>query len=448
MGFLDREAKVAGGLGRVLGRSVIALGRGAVGGKIRRRVTLVVLVVGGAVGYIAFAVDVHRLLTDLLALVFGVPAPGTPLTPATWMSPTNGVWPDVMTLSRASMGVAGVALLALFGRASMAGKRSAVKRGLSRVGYAGLMVAATWTVLPPALHLANEVATALAPSPDQLLTSLPSTASGVVILVLTAGVQPLLVALAVLAMAMLRAIILAGFILWPIAWALRVIEHDLTEQLGRSITSLFVVAITSKLLQSLGAFGLIYMTGSIDSLLIRILIFIGGTVGVFVVLPLKLLQHAERVMMLPGALAPSERQVGQAIEASADRVGQVHNHVESGRERVNEWRTPTDSREIFDTQFDDWRAAPSDDDGTGLFEGLGGRFDTDWFEWSSGDERWWTGWISRELVGPTSAEWDRSETRASMMDGPHGPDSEDPDAHDPERQGAHTARDLSQWHEK
>lgn len=447
MGFLDREAKVAGGLGRVLSRSVIALGRGAVGGKIRRRVTLVVLAIGGAAGYIVLEWDVRGLLSDLLSLVFGVPAPGQPLAPATWLAPTNGVWPDVMTLSRASMGVAGVALLALFGRATMTGERSAIKRGLHRVGYAGLMVAATWTVLPFGLHLADALVTVLAPSPDQLLTSVASTAGDVGVLVLTAGVQPLLVALAVLAMAMLRAIIFAGFVLWPVAWPLRVIEHDLTERLGRSITALFTVAVATKLLQSLGAFGLIYLTGAIDSLLIRILIFIGGTVGVFVVLPLKMLQHAEQVMMLPGALAPSERQVGQAIEASADRVGQVHKHVESGRERVNEWRTPTDSREIFDTEFDDWRAAPSDDDGTGLLGGLGDSFDTDWVEWSSGDERWWSSWIQHELVGPTSAEWQRSETRASM-DGPHGPDSEDPDAHDTESQGAHTDRDLSQWHEK
>lgn len=422
MGFLDREAKVAGVLGRVLSRSVIALGRGAVGGKIRRRVTLVVLTVGGAAGYIVLEWDVRGLLTDLLALVFGVPAPGQPLAPATWLAPTTGVWPDVMTLSRASMGVAGVALLALFGRTTMAGERSAIKRGLHRVGYAGLMVAATWTVLPFGLHLVDQVATALAPTPDMLLTSWVSTGGGLAVLAFVTVVQPLLVGMAVLAMAMLHAIVLAGFVLWPVAWPLRVIEHDLTERLGRSITALFTVAVATKLMQSLGAFGLIYITGAIDSLLIRILIFIGGTVSVFVVLPLKMLQHAERVMMLPGALAPSERQVGRYVEESSKRIGQVHRHVDAGVQRAHERFGTSESRQAVQTRVSDWA------------------------EETSEESRRISNWIQHELVGPTSAEWQRSSTRVS--DGPHGPDSEEPDDLGPESQEAHTDRDLSQWNEK
>lgn len=410
MGFLDREAKVAGVLGRGLGRSIVAIARGAVGGKIRRRITLVVLAVGGAAGYIWLKWDLRSLLLDLLELVFGIPAPGKPLSPATWVAPQNGIWTDLMTLSRVSMGVAGLAILALAGRATVASEEIDVRRGLHRAGYAGLMVLLTWSLIPFGLHLADQIATALSPSPELLLTSLPSTASGVVVLALTAVVQPLLVAMAVVAMAMLRAIILAGFILWPLAWPLRVIEHDLTERLGRSITALFAVAVATKLMQSMLVFGMIYLTGALDSVVIQVLIFIGGTVSVFVVLPLKMLQHAERVMMLPGALVPSERQVGQYIEESSKRVGQVHKQLDSGYQRARERYATSASHEAVQTRIEDW------DEGT------------------NEDSSWWdTDWIQHDLVSSdrhTSAEWQRSSTHASMSDGSdrtYGPESEDPD---------------------
>lgn len=422
MEFISIEKSIAG---RIF-RGIAAIGRVLFGGPYRRRIIGGVTVTAAVAIYVVGVWGIERLLKDLLALVFGVPAPGQPLAPGTWLAPQNGLWPDLMAVSRVSMGVAGLLVLVLIARASLATDEAVRRRELKRVGRPVAMVASTWTAVPFVLHLSDQLAGAMAPTSDMLLSEFGATAAGGVILGLLTWVQPLVVAVGVLSTALLRAIILVGFVFWPVAWPLRALDHDFTQALGRSVTGMFVVAVTAKLLQAVCGFLFIYMVRMIESWWLRPIVFITGVILVFVIMPIVLLRYADRVMMLPGAVALSERQVGQAIEASADRVGQVHKRIESGRTRVNEWRTPTDSRDIFDTQFDDWRADASDDADASWFGGLDASFDTGWFEWSSSDERWWNGWIQRELIpSHSSVEW--TYQQETPMDGSYGPDSEDPD---------------------
>lgn len=420
-------------------RGMAAIGRMLFGGPYRRRITGGVAVTAVVTTYVVGVWGIDRLLTTLLTLVFGVPAPGQPLAPGTWLAPQNGVWPDVMVLSRVSMGVAGVLVLVLIARATAATDEAARRQALKRVGRPVAMVAATWTVLPFVLHLCDQLAGAMAPTPELLLSEFGATAAGGVVLSLLTWVQPLVVAVGVLSTVLLRVIVLVGFVFWPIAWPLRALDHDFLQTLGRSVTAVFTVAVAAKLLQAVCGFLLIYVVGTVETWWLRPIVFIAGVILVFVTMPIVLLRYADRVMMLPGALALSERQVGQAIERSADRVGQVHTHVESGRDRVSEWRTPTDSQEIFSTEFDDWRADASDDADAGWF-GVGGlssgELGTDWFERSSGDERWWNGWIQRELIpSHSSVEWTYQQN--TSMDGSPGPESEGPDEAD---SGGHTTR--------
>ncbi len=424
MGTWDREIAVIS----LLFRGVAAIVRALFGlGRSRWRIVLPLLASVGAMVYIGLVWRVDQFLRDVLTVTFGIPAPGRPLDPSTWIVPQNGLWPDVMALSRVSMLAAGLGMLLLVARATMAADTAARRDELKRMGRPAAMVLSTWSLLPFMLHLTNQLARAFAPRSDQLLNAVGATATGGIVLAIVPWIQPLFVAVGALATLLLRAIILVGFIFWPIACALRAFDHDVAQALGRSVTASFTVAVTAKLLQAMFAFILVYLTGSITSWWLRPVVFVAGVIVVFVALPVVMLRYAERVMMLPGTLAPSEQQVGRYIEESADRVGQVHKQIESDRTRVNEWRTPTDSRDIFDTEFDDWRADASDDADAGWFGGLDASFDTGWLEWSGGDDRWWNGWIQRELIPRhSSAEWKQkqSNTRASMADGSYGPTSE------------------------
>ncbi len=421
MGMWDREKVVLSLVGSAL-RSVL----GALGwlfdGRIRRRLVLGTLATGGVTAYIVGVWGIPRLLKDLLTLVFGVPAPGQPLAFGTWVAPRNGVWPDVMALSRVSMGVAGLLVLLLIARATAASDEAVRRRELKRVGRPAAMVAATWTALPFMLHLSDQLAGAMAPTPELLLTELGATAAGGVILGLLTWVQPLVVAVGVLSTVLLRAIILVGFVFWPVAWPLRALDHDFAQVLGRSVTAVFTVAVTAKLLQAVFGFLLMYTVGAIESWWLRPIVFIAGVILVFVAMPIVLLRYADRVMMLPGALALSERQVGQAIEKSADRVGQVHTHVESGRERVNEWRSTDPQMEVGDFTDDDGR----------------------WWNDSIGGDRWWNGWIQRELIPRhSSVEWRKQQDMT--MDGSPGPESEGPDDDVSESRDGNTDRYRSWW---
>lgn len=423
MDFLRREKAALG----YLARGLAVVGKALFAGQTRRRITLAASVSIGLIGYLWVGWGLDALLESLLGIIFGVPAPGRPLAPSTWLAPTNGLWPDVMLLSRAAMGLSSVILVGLLARATMASDTAVQRAEIKRVARAGLMVGATWTVIPFGLHLSNEIATGLAPDPDVLLDAVAATAGGTFVLGIVTWLQPLFVAVAVIATIVLRGLIFVGFVAWPLAWPLRALDTDLSHTFGRSITAVFTVAVVAKVVQALGAFLVIFLSITIDSLPVRVLVFVVGMIAVFVALPIVMIRHAERVMMLPGALAPRERQMQQFVQESADRVGQVHKQLQTGRERVSEWRTPTDSRDIFAPEFDDWRADASDDTDAGWFGGFsGGDLGAGWFERSS-DDRWWNGWIRRAPNFHTSEAWKRSlwerqrtpaDGRGSESDGP------------------------------
>ncbi len=394
MGFLTREKAVLG----YLARGLAVVGDVLLGGQTRRRITLAADVSIGLIGYLWVGFGLERLVQDLLTLLFRVPAPGQPLNPTTWMQPATGLWPDVMALSRLVMAVSVLLLLGLGGRLTMVNDEAARRRELKRLGKMGLYLCSTWTVLPFGLHLADQLTMALTPSPEMVFSALiPSAATGVV-LGIVAWIQPLFVAIGVLATVLLQAVILAGFVFWPIAWPLRLIEHDLATRLSRSITAALIAAVAGKVIQAISAFMLVHLTSSLGSMAVRALVFVVGVVVVFLTLPIVMLRYAEQVMLLPGALAPTEQQVGRYIEESTDRVGRAHERIEAGRERFNEWRE-TDPQTRLDG---DWTT----DDSSGLFDG----------------------WITHEISPSfTSAEWGGSATRSAMSDGVHGPESDDPD---------------------
>ncbi len=360
---------------------------------------IVVAFIAAVIRNIVHLVGGERLLSGVLAVFFAIPAPGHPLDPTTWLTPQNGVWPTVMVLSQVAMVAGGVFVLVLVARAlSLPTDDPERRQEVKRAVRTGAMVGATWSILPFALHLVNAVALAFAPDPALLVDALGATAAGGLVLAALTWIQPLLVLIGLLASQILRWLILLGFIAWPIAWPLRAVEHEFFHGIGRSITDVFTVAVVAKLLHAIAAFGLVFLTTALDSLLLRTVVFIGGVVGVFVVLPIAMLRHAERVMTLPFMLAPTPSGTRTYVQQSAERVRDTHQRVESGRERVREWRSTdpqTDIRDFIDR---------SDGEGT---------------------DHWWNGWISRELIPRQSVDW--TYHRQAPSDGSYGPDSEDPD---------------------
>ncbi|WP_185715655.1 hypothetical protein [Halocatena pleomorpha] len=59
---------------------------------------------------------------------------------------------------------------------------------------------------------------------------------------------PIAVAIGVLATIVLRAIVLLEFVFWPVAVIVCLFEHDLFTRFGHSVTAMFAVAVTAKLL--------------------------------------------------------------------------------------------------------------------------------------------------------------------------------------------------------
>lgn len=445
--FLDREWR----WGQRLGRGLWTAGGLLLGGPKRRWAVLIggTVLIAGAVLWSRWGLA--GVLSSLLSVTFGVPAPGQPLNPTTWTMPQNGLWEDLMSLSRVAVGASVVGLLLLTVRVTMISDIAVRRAELKRLGKTAALVATTWTAVPFVLHLLNELAQGLAPSPEQLLDALGATSAGIAVVGIVAWFQPFFVAVGVLSTLILRALIIVGFLVWPIAWVLRSVESPLAGVIGRSVTAVLPVAVATKLLQALGAAVVVWLTVTVESVPFRVTIFVAGVVGVFVALPIVMLRHAEALMHLPVAFAPSERQVGQYVDESAARVGQVHKSLVAGHQRVNDWRT-TDSRDIFDTQFDDWRADASDDSDAGWFGGVSG--DDSGVGWFGSDGKsddaddsggWLDGWITHEFPGGsfTSAEWSRRQTQVNMGDGVDGPTSENPDS--PETIDARSEREQGRW---
>lgn len=377
----------------------------------------VVAFIAAVIRNVIHLVGSERLLAGVLAVFFAIPAPGHPLDPTTWLSPQNGVWPTVMALSQVAMLAGGVVVLGLVARAlSLPTDDPERRQEVKQAVRTGAMVGATWTILPFALHLVNEIALAFAPDPELLLDALGATAAGGLVLGVLTWIQPLFVLIGLLASQILRWLILVGFLAWPIAWPLRAVDHEFLHGMGRSITAVFTVAVAAKLLQAIAAFGLVFLTTSLESLLMRTVVFIVGVVGVFVVLPLTMVRHAERVMTLPFMVAPTPSGTRTHVKQSAERVRDAHQRVDSGRERLREWRSTDPQTTVTDFIDDE-------------------------------DDHWWNGWVDRDVTFHRP-EWGWNWTwhDRTMTDGSPGPESEGPD--DISDRGTDTDRDHSRWHNR
>lgn len=401
-------------------------------GHYRRRLTVAVVALAALIAGV-WNMGFQWLVSLLLELVFGIPAPGKPLDPWTWMNPTNGLWPDVMAFSQVMMVLSVVLLLGGVVQAARAQDVRSSRQWIKRLVYAGMMIVSTWTVLPLVLHLADQIALGLSPSVEQWsLEPVLIPVSGwlaVVVGTIMFVIQPPLIVTSLLAMGILRALILIGFILWPVAWTLRILTDSSVSMgpgmftpasIGKTITTLFSIALVTKVVEVLVAFFLLNINVAGGPL--QAAAFVVG-VGLFTVFPVLMLQNAERVLRL-AFLAPRSDQVGHYIEQSADRVGQAHTQVQRVRERFE-----TDPQ----TTIQDWNA-----------------------ERTSSSSRW-RSWISHQFPKESFTTWGHetsqgggsgSTAAADGSDESFGPVSRGPDESVSEARKRSNSRDRSQVHDE
>jgi hypothetical protein len=283
-----------------------------------------------------FKVPATKFINAVNNRVFGVPAPGEPLQPASWSNPNDGKWKGVVKFTGFSTVLATLFLIFSGGRTFMESdeyaRRSAWKRWVTAV----LMILTTWTLVPLGLHIADAIATGLAVDGKAMLESwatMGKVGTGIGFTLILGLLQPTIVAAGMFALALERFLIFVGVGLWPLAWSLRSMKSPFAQSIGQTFIYIFGVTIVAKLGQALiGRFLFSLQFESFGSSLMTFIMIGVGVVFMLVYFPMKMLQHANDAASVSlGVGGPSRRQVGQYADRANERVGQIHDKVETYR---------------------------------------------------------------------------------------------------------------------
>ncbi|WP_227380018.1 hypothetical protein [Haladaptatus halobius] len=274
--------------------------------------------------------------------VAGIPAPGQPDKPSTWVNPQNGLWPGVYKASAWTAGLASVALMAAFGMSFYRSDPYEKRQAWKRVGIALIMVATTWIIPPLLLHLANETAISVAPDGAEFIqtnSKLAKLGVGIGLGALLGIFQSGTIAVGVLILGLERALIYVCVFLWPLSWACRSFSGFL-KSTGDTFVYLFGVVIVTELFQALVLrllADLPWTSGALGVLETFTLV-VGGLVLALLVLPKEMLAHANDAASIAlGTSAANQRKAGKYIDEAGERVGhEVH-------EKYQDYQSDSDS---------------------------------------------------------------------------------------------------------
>jgi hypothetical protein len=239
---------------------------------------------------------IAELIGQFSTIIYGVPAPGTPTDPASWLSPSGDWWQGI----QAAYGlIAFVSLLALIPPGMLAFDSSDVDRqrqSIRRVVRSVVLIAFGWLIFPLGYHGASVVAEVLAPAGDTFVQT-PGTLSrfGSGIGVLLVGILLLgeagiiLLGIVLMFVQWSLAYLIAG--LWPLFWALRGQSNFYLRSMGSIGLAMYFVLICLKVLQAALARILFNLPlGGADFLLTLFVTGVGLLV-IFVYLPYALLHR-------------------------------------------------------------------------------------------------------------------------------------------------------------
>lgn len=277
--------------------------------------------------FIDILTSVANHISDFLnEYLFEVPAPGDALNPATWTSPAKPLWQQILHYTRWSTMGATVILMAsallLFMETDAHVRRQVWKRWFVAV----LMIVGTWTFVPFMLHLANLLVAGVSPG-NTLIGELIKTEGlelGLGMLIVFGIIQPSLLGIAGIVLALERAIVFFGVALWPLAWAVRTVRIDLCQSVSNAFLHLFGIVLVTKLMQAYTARILFTLPWEELDPLKTLILLSAGIVFVFVILPWKMLEigfnaagTALGVNLHGGGITKG----GDIADAAANRVG-------------------------------------------------------------------------------------------------------------------------------
>jgi hypothetical protein len=287
------------------------------------------------------------IITTTLDWIFGVPAPGKPTKPQTWLNPHNGIWGGIADFTKWTTTFAALLLAYSGGMTFLRTDATKRRQDWKRWGFALVMVLGTWTLLPLGLHLANEFSQVVRPDLSGIFRSWASVSKvgvGLGFMIILAFLQQSILGIGIFVLAIERVIILITVGFWPLAWALRSTRNDIAQSLGQLCVFLLAMMIATKLGQALMArllFSLEWNLGSagLGHIVIMLLVIGAGTAFMLIYFPFKMLQHANDAANVSLGMSTAAKASGQASEWAGDRASErVRPYLKGKYDSLRDWR--------------------------------------------------------------------------------------------------------------
>jgi hypothetical protein len=297
------------------------------------------------------------IITTTLDWIFGVPAPGKPTKPQTWLDPHNGVWPGISEFTKWTTTFAALLLAYSGGMTFLRTDATKRRQDWKRWGFALLMILGTWTLLPLGLHLANEFSQVVRPGISDVFRSWASVSKvgvGLGFMIVLALLQQSILGIGIFVLAIERVIILITVGFWPLAWALRSTRNDIAQSLGQLCIFLLAMMIATKLGQALMArllFSLEWNLGSagLGHIVIMLLVIGAGTAFMLIYFPFKMLQHANDAANVSLGMSTAAKAGGQASEWAGERASErARPYLKGKYDSLRDWRDSDPASSIPD----------------------------------------------------------------------------------------------------
>jgi hypothetical protein len=287
------------------------------------------------------------IITTTLDWIFGVPAPGKPTKPQTWLDPHNGIWSGISEFTKWTTTLAALLMAYSGGMTFLRTDATRRRQDWKRWGFALVMILGTWTLLPLGLHLANEVSQAVRPGISDVFRSWASVSKvgvGLGFMIVLAFLQQSILGIGIFVLAIERVIIYITVGFWPLAWALRSTRNDIARSLGQLNVFLLAMMIATKLGQALMARLLFSLdwnlaSGGLGHIVILLLVIGAGTAFMLIYFPFKMLQHANDAANVSLGMSTAAKASGQASEWAGERASErIKPHLKGKYDSLRDWR--------------------------------------------------------------------------------------------------------------
>jgi len=263
-------------------------------------------------------------LATINDLVFSLPAPGEPGTPATWGSPEGGLWGGVATAMSYTRALAVVMLVFAAVATGLETDEYARRQGWRRCGLATAAVVLGLVVPGFVLHAGNAVIDAVQPGAEEFFTSaggLENLGVGIGLGLFLGIAQTGTIGVGLAVLALERVLVYLTVYLFPLACACYA-YRGFIRSLGQTILYTFGVVVFLKIMQALLLrllFELPLVTGDAATL-VGLVLQIGGLFFVLIYFPKTMLDHANDAASVSLGMSAAAREGGAAFDRGGERA--------------------------------------------------------------------------------------------------------------------------------